>query len=286
MTNQELLETYEKAVSSQPYNLSKNTIKTYLNNIEYLIEFLNKNICEITSQDIKKYLSSSRVSDATYNLRINAFKSLYEVLRYHHETENIICNNPTDGLKKIKEEKARKIPLTKEEQYIIIRNCKNIRDKAIFTTLISTGLRIHELINLTLKQYLNRGEYGEIHLEVNKGSYRDEYAYINEETAKVIDEYLKTRKEGCEYLFVSNGGKQMDRTCISRTLKNTARRSGEIEEYRISQFSNHLLRHTTATNMVNEDVPMDVIAKYLRHHSMGTVMTYVDTSIERISKYN
>lgn len=286
MTNQELLEVYKNAVSNQPYNLSDNTIKTYTNNVEYLIKFLDKNISEITSQDIKRYLSSSKVSNSTYNLRINAFKSLYEVLKYFHATQDIITINPTDGLKKVKDTKKKKTPLTKEEQNIIIKNCKNIRDKAIFTTLISTGLRIHELINLTLSQYKSRGEFGEIYLEINKGSYEDEYAYINEETARVIDEYLKVRKDDCEYLFVSNGGKQMDRSCISKTLKNTARRSGEIEEYRIVQLSNHLLRHTTATNMVEDNAPMDVIARYLRHHTMGTVMTYVDTSKERIVKYN
>lgn len=286
MTNQELLDVYRNTASKKPYELSENTVKTYITNIEYLIEFLNKNICEITNKDIRRYLLSLDVSDSTYNIRLSSFKSLYEILKYNPDTEDLIVNDPTLGLTKVKENKKKKTPLTREEQEIIIKNCKNIRDKAIFTTLISTGLRIHELINLTLEQYKNRDEKSKIYLTVNKGSYDDEYVYINEDTAKVIDEYLKTRKEGSKYLFVSNGGNQMDRTCVSRTLKTIARRSGEIDESRIVQLSNHLLRHTKATNMVEDNVPIDIIARTLRHHGLGVVMTYVDTSDERLIEAN
>lgn len=287
MTNQELLKIFKDTASKKPYSLSDNTIKTYLANIEYLIDFTNKNICETTNKDIRRYLLSISVSDGTYNLRINAFKALYEILKYHPDTEDLIIDNPTNGLNLVKiNDKKKKIPLTKDEQVIIIRNCKNIRDKAIMTTLISTGLRIHELINITLEQYRNRGKNGEIYLEVNKGSYEDEYVYINENTSKVIDEYLKIRKNDCKYLFVSNGGKQMDRTCISRTLKTIARRSGEFTEDRIIQLSNHLLRHTKATNMVEDGVAIDVIARTLRHHGLGVVMSYVNTSEERLVEAN
>lgn len=289
MTNQEILNVYEFTASKKPYSLSENTIKTYMNNVSYVLEFVNKNISDITNSDIRGYLLEidSKVSDGTYNLRINAMKSLYEVLRYNPKTENMIEKDPTDGLVLIDtSNKKRKKPLTKEEQFAIISNCKNKRDRAIYSMLISTGLRIHELINLTLDQYLNRDEYGAIYLEINKGSYTNEYVYINESTSKIVDEYLSVRKDGCEYLFVSNGGKQMDRTCVSRTLKTIARRSGAFTEDRIIQLSNHLLRHTKATNMIEDGIQIDVVARTLRHHGLGTVMTYVETSKERLMEAN
>jgi integrase/recombinase XerD len=289
MTNLELIRIFEYTASRKPYELAENTVKSYMTNIKYLIDYLDgKNILEITKADIRRYLLeiSNDVSVGTYNLRINSFKSLYEVLLYHPDTEELVVNNPTESIKLAKDDKKKKKPLTHEEQTIILKSCKNKRDKAIFTTLIDTGLRIHELVNLTLDQYLNRDENGGIYLEVNKGSYKDEYVYINESTAKVVDEYLEVRKEGCEYLFVSNGGKQMDRSCISKSLKNIARRTGEFTEDRISQLCNHLMRHTKATNMVEANVPIDIIARTLRHHGLGVVMTYVDTSKDRIIEAN
>lgn len=290
MTNLELIKIFEYTASRKPYSLAENTVKSYVSNINYLIDYCGgKSILEITKGDIRRYLLeiSNDVSVETYNLRINSFKSLYNVLSYHPDTEELIVNNPTESIKRAKTgDKKKKKPLTQEEQIIILRACKNKRDKAVFTTLIDTGLRIHELTNLTLEQYLNRDENGGIYLEVNKGSYEDEYVYINESTAKVIDEYLTVRKEGCEYLFVSNGGKQMDRSCISKSLKNIARRTGEFTEDRIAQLSNHLMRHTKATNMIEANVPIDIVARTLRHHGLGVIMTYVDTSAERIIEAN
>lgn len=281
MTNKELIEVYTSTGVKKPFSLSENAIKTYLCNINYLLNFLDdKNITDITSKDIRRYLLSLEVSDSTYNLRVNSLKSLYKVLKWNPETEDLIIEDPTYNMPTMKCNQKVKTPLTKEEQMILIRSCKNIRDKAIIVTLLSTGLRIHELVNLTYEQYLNRNN-GRIKLLVNKGSHNDDSIIIDNNTEKVIEEYLKVRKDS-EWLFVSNGGKQMDRTCVSRMMKVTARRSGEFTEDRISQISNHLMRHSMATNLVNEDVPIDVVAKLLRHSNLNTVMTYAKTSDERV----
>lgn len=289
MTNTELVRIFEQTIRQKPFSLSENTIKTYLYHIDSLLKFLdNKNIDEITTKDIKKYLfniSSEGVSDTTYNISLAGFKCLYKALRYNPMTEDIIQNNPTIDIPSIKNAKQKKkTPLNEIEKQALLHSCKNVRDYAILVTYLNVGLRVHELVNLTLEQYLNRGENGEIKLVVNKGSYDDEYIFINEQTEKAIDNYIKNlRKDcGCKYLFVSNQGNQMTPSCISKTIKTLARRSGKFSEDRIAQLSNHIMRHTMATDLVNENVPIDVVAMVLRHHSLATVMTYAKTDKERV----
>lgn len=286
MTNNELLEMFKETASSKVFKIAERTLSEYCKSINYLLDFLNnKSIIDITRKDIKAYMQSiSEVSDSTYNARLSAYKTLFKVLAYDYRTEDFFKNDPTFGIINVKKvENKKKNPLTKEEQFYLVKFAKNERDKAIIVTLLNTGLRIHELINLTLDQYLNRVD-GEIKILVNKGSYNDQYIIINEETEKCIDDYLLVRKNNSNKLFVSNQGTEMDRTAISRMIKNTARRSGQFEEERISELSNHIMRHTMATNMINNDVPIEVVAQTLRHHGLGTVMTYAKVSKDRVKQ--
>lgn len=284
MNNKELINLYKETAAKKPFNISSASIDMYVLNIEYVLDYLeDKNILEINHKDLKKYfLAADEISASTYNQRIHSLKSLYKVLKYHPETEDFIEIDPTYGLVTIKTDSEKKIPLNVEEQKHLIRGCKNKRDKAIMLTLLTTGLRVHELIALTYDQYINRGSDGSIYLTVNKGSFNDEYIFVNAETENAIEEYLKVRHPGCENLFVSNSGTPMERISLSRTFKNIARKTGEFDETRISQISNHLMRHTFGTNLVNNDVPIDIVSKALRHHNLGTVMTYAKTDVNRV----
>ena len=68
MTNTELVKIFEQTIRQKPFSLSENTIKTYLYHIDSLLKFLdNKNIAEITTKDIKKYLFNIS-SEAEYRL--------------------------------------------------------------------------------------------------------------------------------------------------------------------------------------------------------------------------
>ena len=183
MTNIEFVKVFEQTIKQKPFSLSDNTIKSYLYHIGKLIDFVDdKPISEITTKDIKKYLfdiSSNGASDTTYNLSLAAFKCLYKALGYNPLTEDDFTTNPALNIvsvRNVKQEK--KTPLNEIEKQALLRNCKNERQFAILTTYLNTGLRVHELVNLTLEQYQNRDENGRIKLTVNKGSYDDEYIYI------------------------------------------------------------------------------------------------------------
>lgn len=286
MTNNELLEIFRETASSKVFKIAERTLEEYCKSINYLLDFLNnKNILDINKKDIKAYMQSiSEVSDSTYNGRLSSYKTLFKVLAYDYRTEDLITTDPTFGIINIKKvQNKKKIPLNKEEQFYLIKFAKNERDKAIISMLLNTGLRIHELVGLTLNQYLNRPD-GKIDITINKGSYNDEYIFINEETEKYIDDYIRVRKNTSDKLFVSNQGTEMSRVVVSRMIKNTARRSGQFTEERISELCNHVMRHTMATNMINNDIAIETVAKALRHHGLGTVMTYAKVNEDKIKQ--
>lgn len=281
-TNKELLKIFISAGQNNPFNLSDNSIKTYMTHINLFFNNCDKSIFDITKKDLKVYLASNKMSAKSYNMKLSSFRKLYEVLAYDSRTEDYVINNPTIGIISIKKVKTEaKVPLTKEEKELMLNNCKNKRDYAIMITLLNTMVRIHELINLTYDQYMSRDNNGKIRLNINKGSYKDEFIYINKETETAINKYLEIRKNGSDRLFVSNYGNKMTSSCISETLKTIARKSG-ISKDRVKKISSHLLRATGATDMLNKGESIEVVAEALRHHGLGCVQAYAKVAENRV----
>lgn len=228
MTNKELLNLFETTASKKPFTLSDGTIKDYLYYLENLISFLNnKSLIDIDKKDIKLYMLSLDVSDSYYNGKLSAFRTFYKIMSYHPLTEDLFKIDQTLGIMKVRNVKNKKeqIFLTSEQQNAMINCAKNIRDKAILKLYLNTGLRVHELIALTVEQYNNKVD-NRIDLVVTKGSHNAPI-WLSNDTIETIDEYLKVRKESeHNNLFISNGCKPMDRSCISNTLKVTAKRCG------------------------------------------------------------
>ena len=269
MTNEELLNVFKTNANKRPFQLADGTIEMYLKNINYFLESVdNKNILEITRKDVKQYMLALQTSDSTYNQRLASIRTLYKVLAYILDDENII--DVTFGLVAIsKVEHEHKVPLTELERKLILKHCKNDRDYAIVLTLLSSGIRISELIGLTLDDYNNRDENGKITLTITKGS-KVRNIWLNEDVCRAIDKYLTTRKI-CDYnnLFISNGGTPMLQSSCARTMKILAKRAG-LDDDRIDKICCHTMRSSYASNLADKGVSIQKIATAMGHSNIQT----------------
>lgn len=259
---------------------SEETIRTYKIWVRIFFDNVDKNVENIISSDVSRFLMSNKKwSSSTKNTILSSLNSFYSTLI---KLDLVKMDNPCDNVDVPKVKNEEKIPLNKEEQNILIRNGKNARDKAILKVMFSTGIRVSELINITLSQYLNRDEHNGIVLKETKGD-KERTIYFSEECVQAIEEYLTIRKEGSDKLFVSNGGQPMDRTCMSRTIKTIARRSGAFDEERIKKLCNHLTRTSFATTKAEEGTPVEVLSKALGHTTTAvTSKVYVKIGQEAI----
>lgn len=270
MKREELINTYIKVMKAE--DKSEGTINEYLKHINEYFSFLDNNnidYAEAKPKDIKLFRNENpNLSASTKNGKVSAVNSFYTFLVDDME---MMEYNPCSSVKSLKiKNRVEKTPLTKIQIYWLINACKNNRDKAIISMLVNTGLRIHELINITLEDYrYSKVHDGELNV-IGKGN-KFRIVYIPEITMEYVDEYLLERKESeHNNLFISNGCKPMDRTCISRTLKTTARRSGHFSDDEISRIHNHLLRHVYTTEAIEANIPLEVVSKTLGHSSTNT----------------
>lgn len=289
MTNSELVELFRDDYGNSTKDVSDRTINLYVNNVKYIFDFLgNKPILEITSDDVLDYFDDIRKSDiskSTYNNRVFSARTFFNVLINNRRLEHLNLVNPTLKVTTYRKvDNKRKSELSLVEQSILIKFSKNAREKAIMIVLLKMGVRIAELIDIKLEDYLYRNEYNEILIN-GKGN-KDRVIYFDDESIQAIDEYLKVRKNTCDRLFTSNGqGGVLDSCNLSRRIKNIAKRSGYFREDRIKQLCNHLMRTSCFSTMLNEDeVPLDVVQEWAGHSSMNTTRIYAHTDKMRMRR--
>lgn len=255
---------------------SEGTIKEYTKAVNHCLSYVNKPEADIKPIDLELWQSSmSNLSSASVAQRTSAVKEYFKFL-YHNE---FISRNPADMLEAPSIKNREQSALDGEQVRAMINAATNLRNKAIITMLAQTGLRIHELANITLEQYESRSN--NVLVIRGKGD-KDRLVGLADETIKLIDAYIANeRKGGCEYLFVGNRGNKMDGKNTSAMLKVCAKKAG-IENWEELHISNHTMRRTFATMMSEADVPIEVISKAMGHSSVAiTASRYIKRTEQR-----
>lgn len=197
---------------------------------------------------------------------------LYDKLKginlYQEETglEDHVSNNPTKKIKKIKCEHRVKKPFTEEEIEVIRDNCKNKRDLAIVDLLISTGMRVGELVLLNIDDIdFANGQC----IVFGKGS-RERETYLNAKAKIHIKEYISYRTDSNKALFVSLK-KPHNRLSISG-IESMIRQLGK--KANISRAYPHKFRRTAATTAINRGMPIEQVQALLGHKQIDTTLKY------------
>ena len=254
---------------------SEGTIREYAKAIENCLAYVNKSEAEIKPIDLELWQSSmSNLSSASVAQRTSAVREYFKFL-YRNE---FISRNPAEMLETPQIKNREQSALNGEQVRAMVNAATNERNKAIIMMLAQTGLRIHELANITLEQYESRSN--NVLVIRGKGD-KDRLVGLADETIKLIDSYIANeRKDGCEYLFVGNRGNKMDGKNTSAMLKVCARKAG-IENWEELHISNHTMRRTFATMMSEADVPIEVISKAMGHSGIQITSRYVKRTEQR-----
>lgn len=146
------------------------------------------------------------------------------------------------------------------------------RDKAIIELLFSTGLRVSELANLQIKDInLKKDEF----TIKGKGS-KHRLVFISDLAKKAINTYLETRKDISPYLFVSHDRARAEREVmpisprsVQRLIEKNAMLAGISK-----RVTPHMLRHTFATDLLQNGADIRAVQSMLGHESITTTQVY------------
>ncbi|ASU79215.1 integrase [Actinopolyspora erythraea] len=156
------------------------------------------------------------------------------------------------------------------------------RDLAILSTLLCTGLRSAELLELTVSALAGRRGERRLHVHGKGGSNRS--IPIDESLEKVLEDYLETRKRrfgrrlpGGEPLFVNHRGEPLRRGGLQYLVRQSLRAAGVSDRVQRGAMV-HALRHTFATRLAEDGANAAEIAKLLGHSSINSSQTYIDVT--------
>ncbi|NCC81477.1 MAG: site-specific tyrosine recombinase XerD [Clostridia bacterium] len=270
--------------------LSKNTITSYISDLEIFQEFLEKtklDILYIKEEDIQKYLIylSKKEYKTTSVARI--LSSLRSFFLYLIE-EKIVINNPMTEISKPKMGLRLPKTLSLEEVESILKvpqgDQLGLRDKAILETLYATGMRISELTDLNLNSVNLELSYVQC---IGKGN-KERIVPLGSIAHDAIEKYLEIVRPRLlkDYritaLFLNNRGKGLTRQGVWKIIKGYAEKSGIKKE-----VSPHTFRHSFATHLLENGADLRSVQEMLGHSDISTTQIYTHISKKQLYKvYN
>lgn len=262
-------------------SLSENTVLAYVHDIRLLSQFLelkkiDKSPLKIESVDLHdfiEYVGELGLSAHTQARVISGLKSFYKYLLFEGEIKR-------DPMELIDTPKlGRKLPDTlsvveidKLLDAIDMSTAEGTRNRAIIETLYSSGLRVTELVNLSMQNlYFDVGFLRVI----GKGN-KERLVPIGKTAQKFIQLYIDgyrvhmNIKPGQEsFVFLNRRGAQLTRVMIFTIIKNLAKIAG-IEK----NISPHTFRHSFATHLIEGGADLRAVQEMLGHESITTTEIY------------
>jgi integrase/recombinase XerD len=268
--------------------LARNSIDSYRRDLEQLADWLARpprsiGLLAVTRVELLDYLAhrlriGARASSSSR--LISATKRFYRFML----ARGRIAVDPTLDVESPKH--IRPLPLSLSEADVVrllaapdVGDAVGLRDRAMLELLYATGLRVSELIGLTLAQVSR--EMGVVRV-VGKGS-KERLVPLGEEALAWLARYLAEGRpsllEGRQsaVLFVTSRAAAMTRQAFWYRIKLHARTAG------ISQpLSPHGLRHAFATHLVNHGADLRVVQLLLGHADISTTQIYTHVARERL----
>ena len=279
---------------------SENTIESYEQAVKQYYEFMNVNGYN-TEDDIisnsswsnlimfRNMLEEKQLNPYSINARLSGLKSFFNFLVY----ARIISENPMDTIEKVStasveqstdflthEEYMRllniigtKLPNVKQDNFEYVSK----RDLLMVGLVLQTGLRISEVLSLTVNQIDTENKRIKV---LGKGK-KLRVVSFTDDVLTLLQDYTDVRNtieiKDTDILFLSKNGKKMSRQNVNVNLKKYCERAG-IEK----NITPHSLRHTSITQMGESGMSVAKISAVAGHSSTTITSRYlhVNTQIE------
>lgn len=244
--------------------ISENSLDQYKRTALNLFDFIQKNICNITSNDIRYYLSFYEENRKVSKVTIDNMRRYLSSFFGWCSDEDIIEKNPMKRIKAIKFQKIIKDPFTDEEMEKIRCGCKTLRDRTLVEFLYSTGCRVSEVVSINLSSidFVNKT------IVVNGKGNKQREVYISEKAMYWLNKYIQSRKDTNNALFVGKRTNRLSKAGIEAALKKIGNYSS------VSNVHPHRFRRTIATNLINKGMNIQDVKQILGHAKIETTMIY------------
>ena len=263
---------------------SEHTVVAYGQDLNAFVEFAEvKKISEfadLSSAFIRSwivYLIEGGMKNKSVNRKLASLRTFYKWMR----KEGLIDHSPMTKVQGPKNEKH--LPVFAKESELLPSKIEELfsddysgkRDALMLELFYQTGIRLSELIGLTLKDI--QGNQIKVLGKRNK----ERIIPISDDLVQQIQEYIELRREissKCENLLLLDSGNKLYPTFAYRKINYYL---GKVTS--LDKKSPHILRHTFATHMLNRGTGLETLKDLLGHANLSATQVYTHNSFAQLN---
>lgn len=281
-----MMEKFEEYLHSE--EKSHNTISSYLLNVKAFLKWFdesrNTEFTQLHRENVKDYISYLKTikqsKPKTINTKISSLIKFNEFLiSIGLQNETIISKKDNVNVQQQYASLA-KVELKDVEKFrqLVLNNEKSKRNHAIITLLAYAGLRISEALNIKMKDFnlVSR----ELVVQEGKGK-KTRTVFMNDKVTNTLKEWIKESNQlENDFLFISNRGKQLNRTVINKLFTKYSDQIGK-------EITPHDLRHFFCSYAISKGLSVHEVANQAGHSNIHTTLLYTNPSkSELLEKMN
>ena len=220
-------------------------------------------------------------SATSINRRLSSLRSFYR----YALVRNLVSKDPVRGITGPKRSKPLPQFLREAEMDRLLDDIprgetyKEVRDYTIIMMFYQTGMRLGELIGLDDAHV----DFDNKQVKVTGKGNKQRIIPFADELFGVLQNYLQLRNQEVECksaaFFLTDKGERMARSGVRYIVKK-----GLSKVSTLKKRSQHVLRHTFATAMLNNSAGLESVKKLLGHESLSTTEIYTHTTFEQLKK--
>ncbi|WP_305459817.1 site-specific tyrosine recombinase XerD [Photobacterium leiognathi] len=269
--------------------LSENTLASYRNDLMKLLNWLkqeSRNVINVSVDDLQRYQQWLFDKDYKQTSRARMVSAIRRLFQYLHR-EKMRDDDPSAML--VTPKLPKRLPKDLSEAQVDalldapdVNDPIELRDKAMLKLLYATGLRVTELVTLTMENISLR--QGVVRI-TGKGD-KERLVPMGENAIDWIEQFIETGRpqllgeKSSDVLFPSRRARQMTRQTFWHRIKHYAVLAGIDAE----TLSPHVMRHAFATHLLNYGADLRVVQMLLGHSDLSTTQIYTHVATERLKQ--
>ncbi len=275
-------------------NGSEHTCRSYLNDLREFDAFLSEEISDnvsrvgdVASLEIRSYLASlvKKNKKSTQARKLSSLKAFFKFLLREKE----IRSDPAQDISAPKLEKYLPRHMTVDEAFAFLdsipeKTLLEARDKAMIEVVYSAGIRVSELVSLSLDSIDFKSGLIKV---FGKGS-KERIVPVGEKAIRSLERYLDRSRsvriklyqgvpDDKTPVFLNNRGGRITTRSVARIVDKYVLKCGLRQ-----RISPHAIRHSFATHMLNAGADLRAIQELLGHVSLSTTQKYTHLNIDKL----
>ncbi len=261
-------------------NYSEHTLLNYRLDLEEFFKFHgSEDVASVDYPALRRFLAELRSKERkprSVARKLSALRSFFKYL----QREGFVAKNPAALVQTPKLDKTLPHFLTEEDALRLVEapdddKLSNLRDKAIFETLYSTGIRVSELVGLSLPDV---DLISNIIKVFGKGK-KERIVPIGDKACEAIQAYLDARGVKSEAIFLNRSGDRL----TARSVRNIINKHITQEAF-AQKVHPHMFRHSFATHMLDRGADLRSVQELLGHVNLSTTQIYTHLTTDRLKK--